>query len=315
MVTLDLSENQLSNVTGMSFSGLKFLEVLFLSSNKLTALDPSTFEQLSSLKRLDLRGNSIVLPSSERGFLIHRSLEVLNLDNCGLDTIPEASFVSLPQLRNLTLSGNPFNENIDVSAFESLQGLITLRISNLSETTTYYLCEKLTTIDIIQFDGFNISCVILSEDDNSFRDGILPVDEPRIDSVTAAPITTRKITKAPSSSTHSSTQFSQESTTTAATTSTGSPLPNMNETISESSTNKTKIDTGTASFDDQTIKYILIGERVSDECFAPWRRRKNVKIDGCTAPLWEECLECDWSNSFCFFSPPQEYFAQRLRES
>lgn len=245
---------------------MRVLEVLILASNKLTFLDPSTFELLINLKRLDLRGNFIELPESESGFLVHRTLEVLNLDNCNLAKIPEASFIKMPQLNTITLSANSFSENIDVSAFESLKDtLITLRISNLSESTTYFLCEKLSGIDTIQFDGFNVSCVILSGDDSSFQDGVLtePIEEPRIDSVISPPITTRKTTKAPSKLTHSSTEFSKEFAVTS-TTSTGSPHLDVNETSNESSTNKTKIDTETASIDieNETIKYILIGESV-----------------------------------------------------
>lgn len=260
---MDISENQLSNVSWISFDGLKVLEILILSSNKLTTLDPQTFAMLISLKRLDLRRNSVIIPDSKSGFFTQLSLEILNIDYCNLESLPEATFVNMPHLKNLTLSGNSFSENIDVSAFEWLKELIALRISNLSESTTYSLCEKLPIIDTIQFDGYFISCIILSDDDNSFEDAILlkePIEEPRTNSVIASPITTRKTTMAQPTSTVSSAQFEQEFTT-HPTISTSSLL--LNETFHESSANKTKIDTdSTASIviENETIKYILIGE-------------------------------------------------------
>lgn len=277
--TLDLSGNELSNVTALNFHGLKVLEILLLSSNKLTTIDPQTFERLLSLKRLDLRRNSIILPEPQPGFLVQHSLEILNLDNCNLESIPEATFVNMPQLQNLTLSGNSFSVNIDVDAFDWAKDLTALRISNLSETTTYSLCEKLTTIDTIQFDGYYVSCVILSDDDNSFEDAVfknLIEEQPRNDSEMSSPNTTRKPTKAPSKSTLSSAHVSQEFSTT----STGSPM--LNETLYESATNKTKIDTETASIDieNETIKYILIGEFKATFRTLKLNRQKNMKIDG-----------------------------------
>lgn len=265
VTVLDLSNNDISSLTRRHFERLKSLEVLLLSSNKINSLAPDIFVNLTKLKRLDLRSNSLELQSSKsEGFLISSSLEELNLDDCGINEIPDGTFNNMTQLRNLTLAGNLFDDVIDTSPFEPLRNLLKLRINNLSKTSIYMLCEKLVAIDIINFDEYNISCTVLS-DDVAFEESIIsndPVEEPRIDSVISPPTTTRKaiMTVLTTSSTIQPSPYMP----TAAEMSTALPQPELIETSDQSFTNVTKIDTETAAIDidNETIKFILLGKLI-----------------------------------------------------
>lgn len=49
-------------------------------------------------------------------------------------------------------------QDINVSAFHPLSDLLKLKIPHVSRTATYGLCEKISVIDVISFDNYNISC-------------------------------------------------------------------------------------------------------------------------------------------------------------
>lgn len=259
---LDLSKNEISSLTQRHFERLNNLEVLLLSANQLTSLNADIFQNLTNLRRLDLSSNPIELQgSTAKGFLVSSFLEELNLDYCNITEIPDGTFTNLTQLLNLTLAGNLFDESMDTNAFEPLDKLIKLRINNLSKASIYTLCEKLVGIDIITFDEYNISCTVLSND-GPFEDSYIsndPVEEPKIDSVMSPPATTRKTTMA-ATTTASSVQPSQFPTATES--STALPQPQVIETSDESYTNRTKLAPETASMniDNETMKFILIGE-------------------------------------------------------
>lgn len=260
---LHLSHNEISTLNRRHFEKLKNLEVIFLDSNKITELAADTFQSLTKLRRLNLNRNSIVLQGS---FLFQSSLEELNLDYCEIDEIPDRMFVNMTQLEILSLEGNPIDENLDTSAFESLTNLLKLRIPNLSPSTTYQICDKLTAIDTINFDTHNISCTVLS-DDGSFDESIIsndPIELPKVQLLT--PHTTRKPTTTQAPTTASS---SIPSTILPAVneTSTNVVQPQIIETSDGDATNKTKINTETASIDidNETIKFILVGESSVDE--------------------------------------------------
>lgn len=263
---LNLSHNKISNLKPRHFEKLKNLETLYLGSNGITNLDPNTFRMMTKLKRLDLSHNSIELQESDsKGFLVQGSIEELNLDHCNIEELPPNTFINMTQLKNLTLSGNPVDENWDLSAFEPLKNLLKLRIPNLSHAATYSLCDKLVSIDTINFDEFNISCYILANN-QSFMEGIIlndPVEEPKIDSVMSPPLTTRKTTAAPSTTTS---LMPPTELPTVPDTTTFIPQIQQIETSDATFANKTKLDTGSASIDidNETLKFILVGE---SRCF------------------------------------------------
>lgn len=49
-------------------------------------------------------------------------------------------------------------KNINVDAFNPLVSLLKLKIPLVSRPATYGLCEKISVIDVISFDSYNISC-------------------------------------------------------------------------------------------------------------------------------------------------------------
>lgn len=259
---LDLSSNEISSLTRRHFERMNNLEVLLLSVNKLVTLDADTFSHLTKLQRLDLSRNPVELQGSDsKGFLVSTNIEELNLDYCNITDIPDGTFTNLTQLLNLTLAGNLLDKDIDESSFKPLHNLIKLRITNLSESSTYRLCNVLTAIDTILFDEFNITCLVLSND-GAFEDSIVPndpVEEPKIDSVISQPVTARKVTAA-QTTTASLVQPSPAPTVTES--STSLPQPQVIEISDEAYTNKTKLEPETASMniDNDTMKFILIGE-------------------------------------------------------
>lgn len=257
---MNLSFNRISSLKRRHFEKLTNLEVLYLSSNEIRKVDPKVFQHLEKLRKLDLKGNQIELPLS-KGFLFHSKLEELNLDNCSIREIPHETFVNLTQLKNLTLSENPLDKDIDTSAFDFLKNLLKLRISTLSESTTRNLCNQLVSIDTINFGEFNLSCTVLS-DDQTFEESIIynaPVAEPNIDSIMSVPPpTSQKTTITPSTISHSD-KFEVQLTNETATI---LPHTQLIITTDESSVNVTKPTTEipTIDIDNETIKFILVGE-------------------------------------------------------
>lgn len=272
LTVLDLSHNELTKVHQRNFEKLKNLEILHLSANKLTRLDDDTFADLTSLKRLDLSHNEVYLTGSmSKGFLIQQELEELNLDFCQIEEIPDGTFTNMSQLRNLTLFGNPLYSSLDTSAFEPLKNLLKLEIAAVSQPSIYALCEKLTGIDIISLDDYNISCTILG-DDEPFDESIVPndpVEQPLVVFLTTTVKPSTIATTTTSSIPTTSSEFPAESTSTTA-------KPHLILTEDKSATNKTKIDTATSSIDIdiETIKFILVGESIASFHFWCLLRQK-----------------------------------------
>lgn len=149
---LNLSNNDIGNLTKDSLIGLKALDELDLSYNNLKILHEHVFRELFSLKILKLSNNQ--LEHLEQGLFKHsKLLQVLHLDNNQLLYIPVSAFAdainlqylsfsnnligdleenqmpNLPVLRTLLLDGNSIN---DVHA-GALSGVIALNHLDLSD--------------------------------------------------------------------------------------------------------------------------------------------------------------------------------------
>lgn len=97
---LDLSNNGLTRLEPGVFNGLSDLEVLDLSGNSLTRLRPDVFNDLSHLEKLDLRSNRLTsLPSKIFNNL--ERLEWLALEHNRLVNLPVDIFNTLTNLENL----------------------------------------------------------------------------------------------------------------------------------------------------------------------------------------------------------------------
>jgi Leucine-rich repeat (LRR) protein len=257
---LDLSSNGINELDKDTFRSLTKLERLFLRNNSISDLDPDTFTKNSRLERLDLSMNPLELQITSNGFLTNANLEELNLDECGLTEIPEGAFHGIAQLKQLTLLGNPFDENLDVSAFEDLTQLTRLHIRNISRDATEELCQKLSGIDAVTFEGFNLSCFIFLTEDGNFDDAIVgldaPIEQPMQLPILPAPT---KTTTPPTTSTIQTTTAVVELPTEK------SKLLSSSDKIetSDHSNNVTTspdINHAVVDIDNETIKYILMGE-------------------------------------------------------
>nr|XP_046919161.1 insulin-like growth factor-binding protein complex acid labile subunit isoform X2 [Dermatophagoides farinae] len=177
---LDLSDNHLKHLNRSSFEGLVNLRVLLLHRNSLTVLpdrifaglnlnsldlsknliNPLTncvFCQADAIKKLDISNNKIT--SFSAGLLepISNSLEQLCIDrNRYLIDSPSSVVALLQPLRRLKLlSATEINldESLPESAFDSLESLVFLNISNnrLTELNSRLLSPMaiaLTTLDV-----------------------------------------------------------------------------------------------------------------------------------------------------------------------
>ncbi|KAG7242888.1 hypothetical protein INR49_018143 [Caranx melampygus] len=103
--SLYLFANGIEGLTAEDFDGLKNLEMLDLSQNKLTELPDRVFEPLISLKNLDLSSNQITHISEDcfRGMAL---LERLYLYSNLIKTIHPAAFNGLEHLLELKIQGN-----------------------------------------------------------------------------------------------------------------------------------------------------------------------------------------------------------------
>lgn len=245
---LNLSNNQISKIDKNAFKSFENLTKLILRKNKLSEFDPETFKDMKNLETIDLSFNLIKLQNS---FIVHEKLREILLDYCDIDEISIDAFANVKQLESLSLEGNPLN-NFDATAFEHIDQLTTLRMHNLSKESIIELCGVLEGIDTINFDGYNISCYMLSSG-SKFEDAIVYNDKPLELPVYHQTTTTLKPTE-----------------TTTLTLMTTAIIPVMNHTGGETSkipepvtiqtTTTTEVNSAVVDVDSETIKYILIGE-------------------------------------------------------
>ena len=123
--SLDLSNNQLKDLSQESFNCLANLEVLNISFNSLENLSSVIFSNLSNLNTLDLSNNQI----SRFQILTLTNLKFLKLDYNKLQSINRGTFKNLINLRHLDVSSNHI-ARIQENSFENLKNLTVLYIQN-----------------------------------------------------------------------------------------------------------------------------------------------------------------------------------------
>lgn len=251
---LNLSSNEISSINQDYFKNLPSLTKLILRNNSIGEFDPETFSDLPKLEHLDLSKNPLVL---QKIFINNSKLTDLNLDSCGLSEIPEDAFSGIKQLESLTLTNNPLDEEFDSSAFDDLQSSLTkLEIKNVSRGSITELCNRLTAIDTINFEGFNFSCYIYIAEEN-FDDAIVGNDPPY-----EQPLTLPRVTAPPKTTTTLST--TEQTTTSIQQNTTVTEIIFRDQSEKKESKTDVKTTTETADYtvdvDNETLKYILIGE-------------------------------------------------------
>ncbi|XP_059210221.1 toll-like receptor 2 type-2 [Centropristis striata] len=131
-LTLDLSFNNITTVTGDDLTGHARLKALSLRGNRLAVVDPSAFDSLSGLKELDLSNNQLSA-LNHKWFRKLEALVELNLLNNPYSCLgPRPLFEGLIRLRRLGFGG-PALEEIkrgDLSGVTQLEEL-TVYANNL----------------------------------------------------------------------------------------------------------------------------------------------------------------------------------------
>lgn len=103
---LELSYNSINHVTSVAFRGLKRLKNIDLSFNMIREIEPYTFADNPSLSTINLSRNYIVRLHP----IYSRSIGYLNMSWCEITTIDENALGGMPELLELDLSNNLFNE-------------------------------------------------------------------------------------------------------------------------------------------------------------------------------------------------------------
>ncbi|XP_055000591.1 leucine-rich repeat-containing G-protein coupled receptor 6 isoform X2 [Sorex araneus] len=125
---LRLSGNHLSHIPGQAFSGLYSLKILMLQNNQLRGIPAEALGDLPNLQSLRLDANLISLVP-ERSFEGLSSLRHLWLDDNVLTEIPVRALNNLPALQAMTLALNRIS-HIPERAFQNLSSLVVLHLHN-----------------------------------------------------------------------------------------------------------------------------------------------------------------------------------------
>ena len=96
---LDLSKNQLNELTKQDFTGLRRLETLILRQNKLTYLSYAIFSRCRTITTLDLSDNNLSIIDSHAFRSLYR-LKILLLSNNPLGQRSITNYLMKP-LKNL----------------------------------------------------------------------------------------------------------------------------------------------------------------------------------------------------------------------
>ncbi len=141
---LEFSNSVMENTIAETFGlrGLRQLRYLNLQNDGLRlTTDMTNFRDSSALEVMLLGGNRIFLEGlGKNDFLELKHLKSLDMQQCGLETVPFATFDSLLNLEALNLSKNIISDfNVD------LTGLHNLTLLNPNENNIAYLDDHVTS--------------------------------------------------------------------------------------------------------------------------------------------------------------------------
>jgi hypothetical protein len=174
--TLDISNNNISDINPYAFTGLDKIKKLILGHNNLLSLQQDVFQPLINLKELDLQRNklSTVLPQTMSPM---KKLLYLDLRYNKLTDFDEGTFTNLSVLEKLKLTGNVIR-NFAPEKFKSLKNLQYLEVQ-LFETSNEEqelaaskselpscLCKRKTALDWCHENRVKciVTCSYLHED-------------------------------------------------------------------------------------------------------------------------------------------------------
>ncbi|GFR10893.1 let-4 [Trichonephila clavata] len=166
LLRLSLYGNRIKFIDNLAFVGVgRNLTRINLGANQLTAVPSRPLKNLALLQRLQLHENHIeALLPEEFAIMGGESLDVLDLANNRVQTLPPRAFMSLQVLNSLDLERNLIT-NIHVYAFQGIEDSLEwlkLGVNRLEEIPSQPL-KNLSRLRQLDLRGNNISKV--KEDD------------------------------------------------------------------------------------------------------------------------------------------------------
>lgn len=181
LTKLDLSHNQITNLTTGVFTNLRVLTHVYLMGNQLTTVYADTFVSLSQLVELELSYNSIEsiekgafndVPALQNLKLKHNKLprmpldglsgltglEVLDFEKNSIADIPESSMTSLPKLKTLNLFSNPIYHFKAFPNVSSSLRTLNLGFSHLTEIRDH-TWHNLGNLHILELNGVSLKAL------------------------------------------------------------------------------------------------------------------------------------------------------------
>jgi Leucine-rich repeat (LRR) protein len=131
VTAIDLSDNEIVDVKGGDFKGMRSLKAIYLCRNKISRIKKHAFQHLSDLCILDISSNQLRRGSIEKGtFKDMNSLRVLRITNNPFPSrgFPDDEIQHLVSLRNLSMSAT---KTLQFSSkFKALKNLTMLEIDS-----------------------------------------------------------------------------------------------------------------------------------------------------------------------------------------
>lgn len=168
---MNLINASISKIDPNAFKGLKLLEELDLSKNRIFKFRPESFSETPKLRLIDLSYNPIRLGPTT--FLYSKSLEDLIISSCNLTSVPAGSFRGLPNLKTLDLYDNQI-KSFTVRSFPRNLRQLLLTKNNLTNIPTKALSSlrKLNRLDISE-NPINCTCSLVGLQDEFSSKGVL----------------------------------------------------------------------------------------------------------------------------------------------
>ena len=113
LMSLDLSQNSITNVDDKAFQGLSDLKTVSLTGNKLTSIG-HVFKDTPQITSVRL-GNNEITKIGEDDFKDNLMVKMLDLSNNKVEKIHKDAFKNLDMLRYLILSNNPITSLPELS--------------------------------------------------------------------------------------------------------------------------------------------------------------------------------------------------------
>lgn len=158
--SIDLSNNEITQMQIGFMKKLKTLEALNLSGNKINSLGIGSFQQMENLRVLDLSNNR--LSKLPIGAFQTLNLDSLDLSGNQISTVDKTSFQNLSTI-SLNLAGNNLSV-LPAELFVSLEKLINLDLSgNLISVLPNGVFNPLVSLEKVDLTG-NILTEVSAQD-------------------------------------------------------------------------------------------------------------------------------------------------------